>query len=276
MVALLPQKKRIRSPVVAGLYYPEYKKEMLELIRAFGLEAGYGGCAQAIIVPHGSWGLSGELSATAFSSATGRSNSVNRVVILGPIHDKRERGVFLSNSHFFHTPIGNIRVDTETTEELEFAGEYLEINDIPHLGEHSIEILLPFVKYCFPYASIVPILMGQPERKYIKDLSTALKNVITPVLDETLLVVSCNLSNNNDKTMARNQAQECFDLFAGKDAPSLISAILDGRLNPCGGALVASLLESGLVDKKNCHAGDMLSANSMEDNTVFYSAFSFE
>jgi AmmeMemoRadiSam system protein B len=276
MVALLAQKKRIRSPVGAGMYYPEYKKEILEFIRAFGLEPGNGGCAQAIIAPHGSWGLSGELAAAAFSAAMGRSNSVNRVVIFGPIHDKREKGVFLSNSHSFHTPIGNIPVDREITEELEFAGEYLEINDIPHLGEHSIEILLPFVKYCFPYASIVPILMGQPKQKYIKDLSTALKNVITPVLDETLLVVSCNLSCDNDKTTAHDHAQECLQLFAEKNAPALMSAILEGRLNPCGGALVASLLESGLLDEKTCYAEDMISAAGMEDNSVFYSAFSFE
>jgi len=276
MVALLPQKKRIRSPAGAGVYYPENKKEMLEFLRAFDLEPGNGRNAQAIIAPHGSWNLSGELAAAAFSAAMGRSNNINRVVILGPIHDKREKGVFLSDSHSFHTPIGNIHVDREITEELEFAGEYLEINDIPHLGEHSIEILLPFVKYCFPYASIVPVLMGQSEKKYIKDLSTALKNVINPLLDETLLVVSCNLSCNNDKTTAHNQAQEFLNLIAEKNAPSLTSAILDGRLNPCGGALVASLLESGLVNQKACYTEDMLSAAGMESSMVFYSAVSFE
>ncbi|MDR0301455.1 MAG: AmmeMemoRadiSam system protein B [Treponema sp.] len=276
MVALLAQKKRIRSPVGAGMYYPEYKKEMLDFLRVFDLEPGNGGCAQAIIAPHGSWGLSGELVANAFSAAMGRSGDIKRVVILGPIHDKREKGVFLSNSHSFHTPLGNIPVDKEITEEMEFAGEYLEINDIPHLGEHSIEILLPFVKYCFPNASIVPILMGQPEHKYIKDLSAALKDVITPIIDETLLVVSCNLSCDNDKTTARFHAQECLHLFAEKDAASLTSAILDGSLSPCGGALVASLLDSGLLNKKTCYAGDMLSAAGLENNTVFYSAVSFE
>jgi AmmeMemoRadiSam system protein B len=276
MVALLAQKKRIRSPVGAGLYYPEYKKEMLEFLRAFDLEPGNGGHANAIIAPHGSWNLSGELAARAFSNATGLSDNINRVVILGPIHDKREKGIFLSDSQYFHTPIGNIHVDMETIEELEFAGEYLEINDIPHLGEHSIEILLPFVKYCFPQASIVPVLMGQPEQKHIKDLSWALKNVITPVIDETLLVVSCNLSSNNDKTLARDHALECHNLITEKNDTALVSAILKGKLNPCGGALVASLLESGLLDGKTCSAEDLQSAVGMENNMVFYSAFSFE
>jgi len=258
------------------VYYPENKKEMLEFLKAFDLEPGNGRCAQAIIAPHGSWNLSGELAASAFSAAMGRSNNISRVVILGPVHDRREKGVFLSDSHSFHTPVGNINVDKDITEELEFAGEYLEINDIPHLGEHSIEILLPFVKYCFPSAAIVPVLMGQPERKYIKDLASALKSVISPLLDETLLVVSCNLSSNDDKETARNHARESLNLITGKNPSALTSAIIEGRLKPCGGALVASLLESGLVDKKTCFSGEMLSAASMENNTVFYSAVSFE
>ena len=213
----------------------------------------------------------------------GRSESINRVVILGPIHDKREKGLFLSNSHSFHTPLGNILVDRKISEELKFNGNYFEIDDIPHLGEHSIEILLPFVKYCFPEATIVPILMGQPSAEYINDLALALKAVITPVLDETLLVVSCNLSCDNDMATARLLAEECLRLFSEKDAPALASAIMNGSINACGGALVVSLLESGLLDGKySCSpANYMVSAagNTLDDtenNTVFYSAVSFE
>ena len=275
---MLAQKKRIRSPIVAGMFYPEDRREMLELFKTFGLEEGRGGQAQAIIAPHGAWGFSGALAANAFSSAMGRSASINRVVILGPIHDKKEKGLFLSNSHSFHTPLGNIPVDQDVTEELELCGKFLEIDDIPHLREHSIEILLPFVKYCFPQASIVPILMGQPSAMYIKDLAKALKTVIAPVLDETLLVVSCNLSSSNDKTTARVLAEECMRLFSEKNAPAIASALLDGSINACGGGLVVSLLESGILDGKRPYstAGNMVSAVSAENNTVFYNAVSFE
>ncbi|MDR0501716.1 MAG: AmmeMemoRadiSam system protein B [Treponema sp.] len=278
MEAVLAQKKRVRSPVGAGIFYPEDRKEMLKTIKAFDLDNGSGGFAQAIIAPHGAWSFSGALAANAFSSAMGRSGNLRRVVMLGPIHDKREEGLFLSNSHSFYTPLGKILVDRNLSEELEFCGNYIETNDIPHLGEHSIEILLPFVKYCFPRASIVPVLMGQPAAQYIKDLAQALHTVISPILDETLIVVSCNLSCSNDQKEARNSAEECLRLFSEKDSEALANAILDGSLNACGGGLVASLLESGLLDGKNsCPAADcMISAVGSENNTVFYSAVSFE
>jgi AmmeMemoRadiSam system protein B len=277
MEAVLAQKRRIRSPVGAGMFYPEDRKEMLKFFKAFGLDTGKGGQARAIIAPHGAWGFSGSLAANAFSSAMGRSGSIKRVVILGPIHDKREEGLFLSNSYSFHTPLGNIPVDRKISEELKFNGDYFEIDDIPHLGEHSIEILLPFVKYCFPDASIVPILMGQPKAKYINDLAQALKTVITPVFDETLIVVSCNLSSDDDMATARLLAEECLRLFSEKDAPALASAILDGSINACGGALVVSLIKSGLLNEKYCYAANnLVSAVGIENKTVFYSAVSFE
>jgi len=277
MEAMLAQKRRVRTPVGAGLFYPEDRREMLDYLGSFGLSEGCGGHAQAIIAPHGAWNYSGSLVAQAFFSAMGRGTAIKRVVILGPIHDKREKGLFLSNSHSFHTPLGNIAVDRAMSEELEIRGSFFEINDIPHLGEHSIEILLPFVKYCFPNASLVPILMGQPKAQYIYDLANALKTVITPVLDETLVVVSCNLSCDIDQKTARLLAEESMRLFSEKNAAALANAILEGRLNACGGALVAGLFESGLLDKTHtCSVADnMVSAVGSENNTVFYSEFSY-
>jgi AmmeMemoRadiSam system protein B len=276
MEAVLAQRERVRSPVVAGMFYPEDREETLEYLKSLGMENGGGGNAGAIIAPHGAWGLSGTLAAKAFSAAMGRR--VSRVVIMGPVHDRREKGVFLSNSHSFYTPLGNIPVDTDMCEELEFYGNYFDINDIPHLGEHSLEVLLPFVKYCFPRASIVPVLMGQPSQEYIGDLAQALRTVIEPVLDETLFAVSCNLSNADDKTEARLLAEETLRLFSHKDASALSSAILERKINACGGALVASLFMSGLLDNMRPYfsAGNIASAVGAENNTVYYGAISFE
>jgi AmmeMemoRadiSam system protein B len=119
--------------------------------------------------------------------------------------------------------------------------------------------------------------MGQPDAQYIHDLAYALKAVITPILDETLIVVSCNLSCDNNQTEARLHAQECLRLFSEKNAQELAAAIFDGRLNACGGALVVSLFESGLLNMtKTCSSPDnLVSAVDVENNTVFYSEVSF-
>jgi len=290
------QKRRVRSPVGAGLFYPDNKGELLELLGSFGINSASFGYAKAIIAPHGAWSYSGAIAAGAFSSAMGRTGSIKRVVILGPIHEpkpsltareksnegtpvtKREKGLFLSNSYSFNTPIGNILVDRKMSKQFEKSGVSFEINDIPHLGEHSIEILLPFIKYCFPGASIVPVLMGQPSAQYIYDLAQGLKTVITPaIMEETLIIVSCNLSSNKDEKEARILAEESLRLFKEMNASALASAIFEDRLNACGGALVVSLLESGILQKTSCSSiNNFVSAVTIENNTVYYSGLSFE
>ena len=276
MDVLFAQRRRVRSPVGAGLFYPDDKVEILKLLGSFGMENAEFGQAKAIIAPHGAWSYSGAIAADTFTAAMGRNGSIKKVVVLGPIHDKREKGLFLSNSHSFYTPLGNIPVDRKLSEQLGNSGDSFEINDIPHLGEHSIEILLPFVKYCFPRASIIPVLMGQPGAQYIFDLSQGLKTVFMPIIDETLIVVSCNLSSNKDERTAKLIAEETLKLFADMNAPALTSAILEGRLNACGGALVVSLLESGILDKNSCSVKKtLLNAVNTENNIVYYSGLSF-
>jgi len=278
MQAVLAQKRRVRSPVVAGVFYPEEKTEILKTIKNYGLAKGKGGFSKAIIAPHGAWAFSGAVAADAFSHAAGRGHDIKRVVILGPVHDKRERGIFLSNSHDFLTPLGNLPVDEELFMEFEYYGSYFEINDIPHLAEHSIEVLLPYVKYLFPKVMIAPVLMGQPCIDYIDDLAHTMKKVLDPLMDETLIVVSCNLSINKNAGKALRSAEECLNLFSYKNGDGLISAIFENEVTSCGGALAASLLNSGLLDKQCvCYVSEkLISAVNAENNTVFYGAVSFE
>ncbi|MDR3019837.1 MAG: hypothetical protein LBU66_02915, partial [Treponema sp.] len=71
--------------------------------------------------------------------------------------------------------------------------------------------------------------------------------------------------------------EECLRLFSKKDGPALATAVLNGKLDACGGALVVSLIESGLLDRTEAHfaVDNMVSAVSMENDTVYYSEVSY-
>ena len=278
--AMITLEERVRSPIVEGLFYPEEAAEVLAYMHSIGLERGKGGMARAIIAPHGAWEISGSLAGAAFASAMGRIGviSPSRVVIMGPIHDNRVDGVFLSNSHSFQTPLGDILVDQDISGELESRSSYFTVNDIPHLQEHSIEVLLPFIKYSFPHASIVPILMGRPKKLHIFALARALREVLEPIIEDTLLVVSFNLIEYPGKTEASAMAGEYIQLFKEGRRLELSMSLQDGRITSCGGALVAALLQSGLVNtmRPRLVSQSLLSAYGEQDKTVYYGAFSFE
>jgi AmmeMemoRadiSam system protein B len=271
-------KKKGRTPVVSGLFYSDDKMEIGAKLRAFGLESGVGGSASALIAPHGAWDLSGAVAAAAFSAAAGRGDKISRVVILGNIHRFEKPGVFFSDSHFFETPLGKLPVDMRLCKSLRSCSTLFELNDIPHLQETSVEVLLPMAQFCFPGAAIVPILMGGSRPRLISALARALRIILEPIMANTLLVVSSNLSIHDDEGMARSDAETCIRLLEENRGAEFISGLYDGRISACGGALIASLLESGLMDGRTARfvTDPLISARGERGDTTCYAGIAFE
>ena len=271
--------KRIRSPIVDGLFYPEDSTGVLSYMREIGLRRGRGGQARAIIAPHGAWEISGSLAGAAFAAAAGRADmkTPSRVVIMGPIHNDLEEGIFLSTSHSFQTPLGDLLVDQEASGWLEAYSPLIMMDDIPHLHEHSIEVLLPFVKYFFPKATIVPILLGGQKEQNIHVLANALHAVFAPTMDDTLLAVSFNLTIYPDNPLEMESVEECMKLFRDGKRRTLQTAFRDNQIAGCGNALVTAMMQSTLLDgTRPCLASEsLLSAKGEHDKTVYYGAFSF-
>ncbi|MDR0402289.1 MAG: AmmeMemoRadiSam system protein B [Treponema sp.] len=248
-------RERIRSPVASGFFYPDEPEE----IKAFFASCGLDGPprrgekaenALGIIVPHSAWNRSGKAAADAFALCRERRDSISRVVLLGAIHDPLRTGLFLSNSDFFETPLGELPVDGKSCEELASCSTVFEINDIPHLREFSIEVLLPFVKYCFPGVSIVPVLMGVYSPRLIKGLAGALNVVFGENRGETLFVISSCLSKNKNSETAFAQADRFVTLINEGNGGAIGNEFPGGALSACGAPLAAACLECGLLVKK--------------------------
>jgi AmmeMemoRadiSam system protein B len=259
------------------LFYPEDRADLTALLRGFGLKRGVGGTASAIIAPHGAWGISGAVAAGAFRAAAGRAGTVTTVVILGNIHHGAEPGVYFSDSSFFTTPLGGLRVDQHICESLSSCSTLFEVNDIPHLQETSVETLLPMVKRCFPGATIVPILMKGAQPRLIAALARALRVILEPVMRATLLVVSSNIAIHANEQAAREEAEACVRILLKNEAPPFIAGLYDGRISSCGGALIAALLESGLVADKSASltSSPLISARGEQGDTSYYAGIAF-
>ncbi|MDR0553233.1 MAG: AmmeMemoRadiSam system protein B [Treponema sp.] len=270
--ALIGEKSR--APMVSGLFYPDDPVEARERLDSFGLKQGSGGTARAIIAPHGAWDISGAVAGAAFSSAAGLAPC--RVVILCTLHKLPDEGVFLSDSIHFETPLGNLPVDAGTIYELASRNASLRVNDIPHLQEHGIEVLLPFIKYCFPGASIVPVLMGGSRPPMIAALARAMSAVLEPLMESSLVVVSSNLAINADAKRGLTQAETCVEALE-RGGELFCDGVQQGSITACGGPAIAALLQSGLLRGKR---GGLIpdtftSAVDDEKDTVYYGGIAF-
>jgi riboflavin biosynthesis pyrimidine reductase len=78
--------------------------------------------------------------------------------------------------------------------------------------------------------------------------------------------------------LARIQAEDCVRLLLEKKSAEFSAGVQDGQISACGGALAASLLESGLVDslEANFTSKILIQAKGEENKTVYYGAISYE
>ena len=270
-----------RALVVNGIFYPENRETLKERLFSWGLKEGpngFGSRAQAIIAPHGAWNLTGSIAAAAFSAVQQKigenSRPISRVLLLGTHHHFVEEGIYLSESASFETPLGDIEVDQRLNRELASCTTMIRINDIPHLSEHSLEVLLPMVKYCFPMAKIVPILMRNGNIALVSGLGRALKIVLEKNMEDSLVVISSNVSQATDPVIARHMAEEFCSLLENCDTRTYLTRLSSGGISACGAALIGALLESGLFYGKNFSSLCSFSHSTGENNeTVYYGAF---
>jgi len=282
---------RRRAPVVNGIFYPDSREALTAQIASYGLKKGVtGNCytsqpapgggrsfgIQAILAPHGAWDLTGNIAGTAFAALQAREekSSVSRILLFSTHHNSGDEGVFLSESAFFDTPLGELPVDQEMNQQLASCSPHIKLYDIPHLSEHALEVLLPLVKYCFPAAKIVPVLMGGADPVMISGLAKALKIVLGNCMEESLLVISSNISRNSDPETAFSSAKEFSRLIAEMDTPAFITGLAGGAISACGGAIMGALLESKLLHGKHFSSlCPMVQATGENGETVYYGAF---
>ena len=271
---------RRRAPVVNGIFYPENPETLRDGLASWGLKEGAratGG--QAILAPHGAWELTGSIAASAFKAVQKKGEKTGRqirtVVLLGKYHQSTaEEGIYLSESDTFETPLGELLVNRKLNLELASCSTLIRVNDIPHLSEHSLEVLLPMVKYCFPEAGIVPILMSGGRRRLISGLAKALRIVLENYMEESLIIISSTVSQNADSGLALSMADEFRTLFERMDTRAFLDCLSSGRISACGGSLACALLESGLLEGKRFSSLTALLHSAEEDGqTVYHGAF---
>jgi hypothetical protein len=147
---------------------------------------------KALVVPHAGYAYSGSVAAAAFRKlAIAAAAGIRHVVLLGPSHRVKVRGLALPSCEYFATPIGQVRVNAQARlrlRELGLAG----VADAPHAFEHSLEVQVPFLQTLLGEFDLLPIAVGMAPPEQV---ARALEAVWGGA--ETLVVVSTDLSHHH-------------------------------------------------------------------------------
>ncbi|MBB6478884.1 AmmeMemoRadiSam system protein B [Spirochaeta isovalerica] len=267
--------KRVRQPIVDGIFYPASGEELTALIESYA-EDLIPGESDLIYTPHAGYSVAGKLMAEAFISAAKRN--IKEVVIISPVHREESDTIILPNFKFFETPLGQIPINMKSLHLFQNEDSLIVRNDIPHLEEHSIEDQLPFIQFLFPEATILPVLMGKTTISLVRKVAKGLERAYSGDRNDVLFVATGNLSSYAGREESLSAAEKALSLFSGGDWRSIIENRRTGNIEACGaGPLSAFLAYFGTaLSMKVLSRSESVGKESEKGKTVAYGALSFK
>nr|WP_281720318.1 AmmeMemoRadiSam system protein B [Nitrosomonas nitrosa] len=256
----------IRTPAVAGLFYPANPQCLLENIGCLLSSAQVSRCLpKVLIVPHAGYIYSGVVAASAYVTLKLIAECVRRVVLLGPAHRTFLHGLALPREAIFATPLGQVKVDATAAEKIARLPQ-VSINSSVHALEHSLEVQLPFLQYLLEDFSILPVVVGKAS---VGEVSGVLDCVWGG--EETLIIISSDLSHYLPYAAAQREDN--------KTAASILELHQEiDHTHACGATPINALMA---VARKHClipHLLDLRNSGDTAgstDRVVGYGAFAF-
>ena len=243
---MLASPKALRRPAVAGYYYPQDPEALAtELMRVTGVgtRGAVAPRAQAfgVIVPHGSFQRCGAVAGQTLA----RVAVPRRCVILGPSHTGMTSSWSLLTESVYTTPLGEVALDEPLAEALLAIRPDLDTDQTAHVGEHAIEVVLPFLQWLGPAdLSIVPLLIAGEQREAWQLVSQALAAVIQALGEPVLVVASSDFTHYEPEAEVRRRDRRLLESLAGLEAEQLLRTVQDLRVMMCGCAAVACALDA--------------------------------
>ena len=223
---------KIRTCAVAGMFYPRDPHHLEQLLEKMSRGTETSLDAKGIVSPHAGYPYSGEVAASAYSTIP--STFSGTFIVIGPSH----RGFQTCISQIpWETPLGIIDIDLELGSAID-----LETDEISHRDEHSLEVQMPFIKYRFPRARILPILMGDQEFVASELLAKKVLDAINQTRrDDIRFVASSDFSHYVPIAAARENDGYAIEALASLDVPEFYRRIARRGVSACGYGPIAAV-----------------------------------
>ena len=225
----------MRRPVVAGQFYrgdPEGLRSQLK--SCFDVSVPKEEGAKGAVVPHAGYVYSGQVAAHVYAALP----TAETYVIIGPNHRGIGSAVALSQETW-STPLGEVEVDKEIVDAL---SANIEVDEIAHQYEHSIEVQLPFLQYRFKDFKIVPICMGLQDENTAREVSIDLANALRG--RDVIVLASSDFTHYEPDKVAREKDHLGIEAILGLDTSKFYSRIYERRISVCGYGPIAVILET--------------------------------
>jgi hypothetical protein len=246
----------MRSPAVAGQFYPASREALIEQIeRCFLHPLGPGKLPVlneteprsiiAGVVPHAGYVYSGYEAAHVYY-ALALEEKPESIVLLGPNHTGMGSLVAVSRQDW-KTPLGIARCDRELAEELFVGCDVIDGDEVAHAYEHSIEVQLPFLQYIYGDFKFVAISLGLQELEVSREIASCLAKVEKDIL----VLASSDFTHYESASQARQKDMRAIEAILALDEAQFMRRVYEHRISTCGyGAVAIAIAAAKLLGAK--------------------------
>ncbi len=240
-----------RKPCVAGAFYAGDRLELNQQItECFTHRFGPGAVPTpnekgprkilGIVSPHAGYMYSGPVAANGFGRIAS-DGKPDAFVIMGPNHTGYGSGVSILTDGTWETPMTTSPIDGELSKQIQKQTGVLDVDEVAHAYEHSIEVQLPFLQFLFKDAvKFVPICMMMQDLKTCREIA---KSIVESMKGRDLaLIASSDFTHYEPHETAARKDRTAIDAILNLDDAKLNDLGESSKVTMCGYGPITTLI----------------------------------
>jgi AmmeMemoRadiSam system protein B len=238
----------MRRPCVAGQFYSGSEEGLRQQIEeCFKSDIGpgrlpdYGDAKRDIIgcvVPHAGYVYSGPVAAHVYSELA-KQVTPETIILIGFNHRGYGSLASLSNEEW-ETPLGVVKTDKETVEELSRGCRLMEIDETGHLDEHSLEVQLPFLQYIYGQFNMVALSLHYSASNIIDEIARCLSEIEKDVI----IIASSDFTHYEAHDVATKKDQKAISHILNMDEKRFLQTVYEDKISVCGYVPIAACIKA--------------------------------
>ena len=238
---------QIRTPAVAGMFYPSEKKELKKSIKeCFLHKFGPGKIPPSnikkrifgIICPHAGYMYSGPIACHSFYAIS--SYVPELFIIIGPNHWGIGSNVATMKDCKWNTPLGDVEVDSEIADEISHLSEIIDIDYFSHTREHSLEVQIPILQEMYSDFKILPISMINQNEDVAKNIGFVIAKIAEK--KKVMIIGSSDFTHYEQNEFAHEQDMALIEPILKLDVKNFYDVLEDRNVSACGYGAIASTM----------------------------------
>jgi len=193
-----------------------------------------------LICPHAGYLYSGPVAASAYYELA-LDGKPDTVVLLGPNHTGYGTALSLMREGAWQTPLGRVEIDTKIADNILHETSVVDVDDLAHRYEHSLEVQLPFLQFLYGDSfKIVPICFLMQDYESAVEVGRALEEALDAT--NTVVITSSDMTHYEPAKVAAKKDQAALQAVADMDTKRFYETVESQNITACGYAPIAALI----------------------------------